>query len=743
MKTAESGQNRTSLHRYRPSRFLRWLPVAALLIILVFAQVVLVAAVFEGMAWGGSWTVVILLALAGYFAVNYWQMAYTVILHHDHLTLRRFGREIILPYTQITSSKMGRTALTLHTGDGKIHLYGESNPLAELRAFLETHVPTLARQRDARRSSPLPIHLRKEPLFYLAPFALIFVSLILLGGLSWAWFSGGLAPNLRDVLLTLAFVCASGLTLSIGIGMLNSFVHRITFDEDMISLHNFWRDRTYPVESLRDIRLQATERTVRGIRRSFYRLAFVFEDQERPVEIGPSFVDSLGIRQEHARQQLTALRQALLRRYLPVTQVPGEQVSLPRNEWGRGYVKRRFVFKAFDLQIQEEDFGEHHNGAWAIHFTFNRPLVEGITCFRTTNGVLQYSDDGRYLVLHDFTQIVLFDLAQINAYHYRLERGWQFQRVWLKRGELRWECLSLTRPPHTVVLNPVPLTREDLGRALAPGTGTHPPGDFPSAWPSRAPAAPPTRKPLSPSQAVADVLGYARSLGDRLPEAFEDLRDSLNALGPEAMPHILEAARATEDGNLLEVLVAALVDKGYPPAYPDFVTWLDHPHEVVRFFCASALDDLANGAFGISQMIPGGFVEHDRIRETTPQITEWWYREGKQSVRTLFHWRQEMDASQPISELEKWFNFVELNPTWIKFGDGTVAPQEPGFCLPRRKGTHVVAGQVWLLQASEPVFGAFVMESDLGWVGGVYIKEGRRWLEVSQRMIRAEPNFGF
>jgi hypothetical protein len=228
-----------------------------------------------------------------------------------------------------------------------------------------------------------------------------------------------------------------------------------------------------------------------------------------------------------------------------------------------------------------------------------------------------------------------------------------------------------------------------------------------------------------------------------LPEAAEDLRDNLHDLGPEALPHILEAARTAEDENLLEILVMVLVDSAYPPAFPDFLTWLDHPNAEIRFFCAWALDALAEGRFGISQMMAGGFVQHDRIKATIPRIKEWWRHHGQQRIPSLAQWRQQMDAQQPISEVEKWFNFVELNPLWVKFGDGTVAPQEGGFRLPRQMGTHIVAGQVWLPDASDPAFAAFVMESDLGWVDGVYVKEGERWVEVSDRMVRAEPNFSF
>lgn len=122
--------------QYRPSRLLRWLPVAGLLCVLVFALVALSAAVFEGVDWGW-WTAAILMALAGYFAFNYWQAAYTVTLQHDHLSLRRFGRETTLPYDRITRAELGRSTLILHTPERKIGLYGEPNGLAEGHAVLE------------------------------------------------------------------------------------------------------------------------------------------------------------------------------------------------------------------------------------------------------------------------------------------------------------------------------------------------------------------------------------------------------------------------------------------------------------------------------------------------------------------------------------------------------------------------------------------------------------------------------
>ncbi|MCA9658502.1 MAG: hypothetical protein KC486_09165 [Myxococcales bacterium] len=59
---------------------------------------------------------------------------------------------------------------------------------------------------------------------------------------------------------------------------------------------------------------------------------------------------------------------------------------------------------------------------------------------------------------------------------------------------------------------------------------------------------------------------------------FEDARDALHALGPEAAAAILkEAGRA--DARVLPVLVMVLADTVYPPALPAMRQWLDHEDE--------------------------------------------------------------------------------------------------------------------------------------------------------------------
>jgi hypothetical protein len=281
---------------------------------------------------------------------------------------------------------------------------------------------------------------------------------------------------------------------------------------------------------------------------------------------------------------------------------------------------------------------------------------------------------------------------------------------------------------HVEELPPIPL--DQLADHLEPGTGVN----------DRTIAQSPFT-PQASSDPILSLLARARALGDKFYEEFENLRDAFHALGPDAFPRIHQEAQNTTDSEILELLVVVLVESAYPPAFPDFISWLEHPNDEIRYYCASALDQIAEKRFRIDKMIEGGWVQHDKIRAAIPAIKDWWASGGMHHVPTLANWRKKADAP-PIPDLHKWFNFVELNPWWIKFGDGVVDQKERGYRLPRKQGTHIVGGQAWFPHA-EPVFAAFVMDSDLAWVSGVFVKEAGKWVEVSERMSRSEPNFRF
>ncbi|MCB9135697.1 MAG: hypothetical protein H6636_09740 [Anaerolineales bacterium] len=724
---------------YRPSPLFRILPIVGTLAFLALA----VLGFFVGFAEKdpfGWWFCGGAMLPVGYFLFNTWQVSYTITLHPNHLTLRRLGQETEIPYTQITLTTLRQNALTLHTSPvtdhvSRLTLYGDPQGLATLYAALRPRVPALQQAQKAVRTRTLPF-------IYQRNFASEVIAALVIMGLGafmgfvplLGWRIGTFSNDLQSWFVIACLSVMGVLLLPVGFLMLREVIRAITFDVDKITVQRLWRARTYATFNLQAYDLKAEPRTVRGLPRTFYTLQLKFDAET--LSIPPAFDDSTGVRQAQARLELEDLRAALLHNYPMVTlNRPANTFATP-NEWGKGWITRIFHVKPYNLIIQEENYGEIHRSADSLHYSFSRPIVEGLTRFRTIDGNLLFTPDGRYLVLYDMSQLIVFDLQEERAFHRKINNGY-LHGVELDGNTLRAKRLPLGKPASYLEnLPPVPL--EHLADHLTPGTGTIPPGDLPTAGPAPRAA---SSSSTTPDDCVSALLAQARSLGENLPEQFETLREAFAALAPDAYPFIYTAAKTIQDPTILELLVTVLVDSAYPPAFPDFVTWLDHPNDEIRFFCASALDHIANNQFGIDQMIDRGWVQHDRIRAAIPAIKDWWARGGQNRVPTLAIWHKQA-AAPPLPDLHKWFNFVELNPWWVRFGDGVVAPKEQGFTLPRNQGTHIVGGQVWFPHG-EPVFGAFVMDSAMGWVSEVYVKEEEKWIEISVRMARAEPNFRF
>ncbi|NUM48233.1 MAG: hypothetical protein HUU38_26300 [Anaerolineales bacterium] len=723
---------------YRPAPFFRILPLLGALAFLAFAVLGFLVAVVEKDAFGW-WFCGGALLPVGYFIFNAWQVAYTVTLHPEHLTVRRLGRETILPYTQITTATLRQNTLTLHASSltshvSRLTLYGDPPGLTALYAALRPRIPILQQAQQAARTRALPFVYRRnstsETVSALAIMGLgVFMGFVPLMG----WQTGSFENALDSWLMTLCLGGMGLLLLPLGFFMLGDVVRAITFDVDRITVQRLWRALTYSTLDLQTFDVQAETRRTRAGPRTFYTLHLKFDGTT--LDIPPTFDDTFGTRQEQARLELEDLRATLLHNYpMVLIERPATTTYAPQNEWGRGWILRIFHIKPYHLTIQEEDYGEIHRSAASIHYVFSRPVVEGLTRLQTVDGALLYTPEGRYLIFHDMGQLIVFDLQEERAFHRETRDGY-LRGVRLDGTTLHAQLLPLGKPASTFIdLPSIPL--DHVADHLQPGTGIAPP------TPRKAP--PP---PATPADRVNALLDHARSLGDRLPEEMETLRDTLGDLGPDAFPalhaaaRLYSTARATQDHTLLELLVTVLVDSAYPPAFPDFVTWLDHPNDEIRYFCASALDQIADKRFGIDRMIDRGWVQHDQIRTTIPAIKDWWAKGGQHRVPTLATWHKHASAP-PIPDLHKWFNFVELNPGWVKFGDGVVAQKERRFTLPRNQGTHIVGGQVWFADAG-PVFAAFVMDSDLGWVREVYVKEEGKWEDVSARMARAEPNFRF
>jgi hypothetical protein len=226
-------------------------------------------------------------------------------------------------------------------------------------------------------------------------------------------------------------------------------------------------------------------------------------------------------------------------------------------------------------------------------------------------------------------------------------------------------------------------------------------------------------------------------------DQFETLRDKLLGLGPEAMPVVLNAARQSSDKTMIDLLVTVLADVGYPPAMPMMVEWLAHPAEEVRFVAAFSLDTLSDGRFNIEGMIAGGWVQHDQIKATAPQIREWYHAEGHKRVPSLTEWLARRAAMPSYTEQEKQYNFIEVNPKWVMLGDGQLFQPDATYQLPRHQGIHVVGGLARLHGDTGNREAVFEMDSVQGAVLKVVMKENGRWLDVGQHVLSMAPHFQF
>lgn len=104
---------------------------------------------------------------------------------------------------------------------------------------------------------------------------------------------------------------------------------------------------------------------------------------------------------------------------------------------------------------------------------------------------------------------------------------------------------------------------------------------------------------------------------------FESLRDEALALGEPAMAAVLQEARRDPPGHLLEWLVYLLSDRTYRPALPDYIRWLEHENDEVCFAAAVTVDNMANGRFGLQELIAEGWAPYDQIRARAPAMQQW------------------------------------------------------------------------------------------------------------------------
>ena len=104
----------------------------------------------------------------------------------------------------------------------------------------------------------------------------------------------------------------------------------------------------------------------------------------------------------------------------------------------------------------------------------------GAMRFRTTNGEIRISPDGRTVVLYDETLLVAFNLTNGRIYHRSSRRDWIYYRLEIVDGQLVIEEMKRSNPQQREMRNPISL--ETPTSALRRGFGSAGGGDFPSAY---------------------------------------------------------------------------------------------------------------------------------------------------------------------------------------------------------------------------------------------------------------------
>lgn len=130
------------------------------------------------------------------------------------------------------------------------------------------------------------------------------------------------------------------------------------------------------------------------------------------------------------------------------------------------------------------------------------------------------------------------------------------------------------------------------------------------------------RKPIDVAKEVQKIVkGY------RGGEHFELSRGELHDLPPEAMREVLALATAPVKGRAKggekgrDLLVMALSDVAYPPAFPAMRAWLDDEDvEKIVMPAISALDRAAGGAFDADRM----WRDFGLVSELRVAIAAWW-----------------------------------------------------------------------------------------------------------------------
>ncbi|MEM7801526.1 MAG: hypothetical protein AAF633_20190, partial [Chloroflexota bacterium] len=419
-------------------------------------------------------------------------------------------------------------------------------------------------------------------------------------------------------------------------------------------------------------------------------------------------------------QQLRALFHALKRHYFK-TQESGEtkEKRIETREDGVLYV---LDAELYGVEIKATVAGEQSAGVDEIIFTSDPPMV-GLTPLATLNGQAVMSENQRFVAIWTPTWLFVLDLARKKQFWLRERQMWSFAEADFDEKYLHVTLVLNANRDERATLNPIPL--EDIEEILIPNEGL----------------AEELRLPQDKLSALLNIMMLMPT--STFYDEFETLRDKLAQIGLNVVPDILTAARQPTYRPVLELLVMVLSDYSYPPAAPDFITWLDHENDEILFASAMALDRLAGERFGIDKMISKGWVQYDRIRRSKPAILDWWTSEGKAKLPSHAAWRAYRESKRPLTEREKWFNFVALNPQWVKQGNGIVQHPINNYKMPRHIGIHTLGGEATLPEETHPRFAAIEVDSSDKTILSINVKINDAWVDVIEFASGVHLNHAF
>jgi len=461
-----------------------WLPgllLGAILFLLSMALINWLAYWWEG-AVGMLYLLPLWLGTAGWLAHLLLTLPRQLIVADGALTLRWWWRSKTIPVTAITEVRRSRYNLVISTADTKSRLSVLSpNASAHLLTWLEAWVPIAAAARQARMARPLPISLSPQltaPLIT-GCMALIFAAI---GGLllwdAWQASSHGdeQSTSMASGALGLLF---AAITVLLAYMLIDSYIWRITFDHDTITLRHTLFTERYASKLVTEMALIREEQEIKGFVRQIYKLRISLMDGTE-LDIAPNLpnfpMDYAGAEEARCLAEVQAL---LEHHYIPVVTMDLDPATIADSRWGTPQSAYQWQIRPFDLSVTRLDYGEHHAAASNVHLLVGHAEA-GAMRFRTTNGEIRVSPDGRYIVIFDRQLLIAFNLANGRTYHRHSRRGWDYFDVRLVAETVVIEEVKRANAQQREPRKPISLERPTS--ALRRGFGSAEGGTFPSAY---------------------------------------------------------------------------------------------------------------------------------------------------------------------------------------------------------------------------------------------------------------------